>query len=407
MLLLAAAAIVLSISSFAASSVDGVVVSVVVDRNSGITPQGSFSAVNGIDNKSYYIYARTQSWFEEWQYRWSDWNTASPNFGFKSFDATIIIPAKASVPTSSNTTLYIPDFYMVFGFTVSSVSDCYINFSNSSGQLKKVPLKASINNNIVSFDEASVELGSGSWSVSEVVISASFPSTVLISTTSYFALSGFEFSMTTSLSASDFISQQTQDIIKNDVVPAVDNLNNTMNNVNSSVEDVNKAVAAVGQAVQQGNNKLTELNNAVNELPNDVVAALDQKAEQEVNDLTNAADEALDDINNLIFGEDGFKFDTFTAALDSLKSSFTSTVRAESITFPAGKLPNFSFLPGSNTTLWEEQTIDIKGMLDKIPPVFLVVVRSFFSVSIIVAVILSLCKFLSSLINSNVDDSEE
>lgn len=408
LLLSAAAAFALSISSFAASDADGVSVSVVVDRDSGITPTLGLTGQNGLDNKFYTISSRTSKWITDWQYQWTDFYSSSSFFGFKSVNGSIHIPLKDfSVPSSMSTVLYIPDFYLVFGFDVTFVTSCSIDFYDGASKTVTVNLTPTLSNRIVGFDEVSVNLGSGAWRISQIYIKFVAPNTVLTSSSSTLAISGFELFLTSSLSVSDFISQQTQDIIKNDVVPALDNMNQTMNDVNSSVEDVNQSVQAVEQAVQQGNQKLTELNNAVNNLPADVVSALDQKAEQEVDDLNNAADEALDDINNLIFGDGGFKFDTFTSALDSLKASFTSTVRADSITFPAGKLPNFPFLSGSNTTLWEEQTIDIKGMLDKLPPVFLVIVRSFFSISIIVAVIFSLCKFLSSLINSNVDDSEE
>lgn len=414
MLLSAAASFALSISSFAASDTpsDGVVVSVIVDRDSGITPVGVFSGVNGMDNQSYSITPLYKDWSEAWQYRWSHWTTSSSLFGFKSFSAYITIPVNLSVPRSSKTTLFIPSFYIVANGILSSSSDVpfsNVTFQNEKGDIQTVNLTPSITdtNSIIAFDDTSVELGDGSWTVTNIILRCQISPTIFTSVNGYFGLSGFEFSMTTSLSVSDFISQQTQDIIKNDVLPAVENMNQSINDVNSSVEDVNQSVQAVNESVKQGNQKLTQLNNAVNNLPSDVVSALDQKAEQEVDDLTNAADEALDDINNLIFGDDGFKFDTFTSALDSLKASFTSTVRADSITFPAGKLPNFPFLSGSNTTLWEEQTIDIKGMLDKLPPVFLVVVRSFFSITIIVAVIVSLCKFLNSLINSDSDESEE
>lgn len=414
MLLSAAAAFALSISSFAASDTpsDGVVVSVTVDRDSGIIPYGYFSGVNGMDNQSYSISPLYKDWSEAWQYRWSQWTTSASLFGFKSFSASIIIPVNLSVPRSSKTTLFIPSFYIVANGILNSSSDVpfsTVTFQNEKGVIQTVNLTPSTTdtNSIISFDDISVELGDGSWFVKDIVLRVQISPTVFTSVNGYFGLSGFEFSMTTSLSVSDFISQQTQDIIKNDVLPAVNNMNQSINDVNSSVEDVNQSVQAVNESVKQGNQKLTELNNAVNNLPSDVVSALDQKAEQEVDDLTNAADEALSDLNDLIFGDSGFRFDTFSDALNSLKASFTSTDLAESITFPAGKLPDFPFLSGVNKNLWEEQTVDIKGMLDKIPYPFLIIARSVFSISIIVAVFFSLCRFLDSLINSNSDESEE
>lgn len=414
MLLLAAAAFALSISSFAASDTpsDGVVVSVTVDRDSGITPYGYFSGVNGMDSQSYSITPLYKDWSEAWQYRWSQWTTSASLFGFKSFSASIIIPVNLSVPRSSKTTLFIPGFYIVANGILSSSADVpfsNVTFQNEKGVIQTVNLTPSITdtNSIISFDDTSVELGEGSWVVKDIILRCQISPTVFTSSSGYFGLAGFEFSMTTSLSVSDFISQQTQDIIKNDVLPAVNNMNQSINDVNSSVEDVNQSVQAVNESVKQGNQKLTQLNNAVNNLPSDVVSALDQKAEQEVDDLNNAADEALSDLNDLIFGDSGFRFDTFSDALNSLKASFTSTNLAESITFPAGKLPDFPFLSGLNKNLWEEQTVDIKGMLDKIPYPFLIIARSVFSISIIVAVFLSLCRFLDSLINSDSDESEE
>ena len=413
-LLSAAAAFALSISSFAASDTpsDGVVVSVTVDRDSGITPVGVFSGVNGMDSQSYSITPLYKDWSEAWQYRWSQWTTSASLFGFKSFSAYITIPVNLSVPRSSKTTLFIPGFYIVANGILSSSSDVpfsNVTFQNEKGDIQTVNLTPSITdtNSIIAFDDTSVYLGDGSWTVTNIILRCQISPTVFVSANGYLGLSGFEFSMTTSLSVSDFISQQTQDIIKNDVLPAVNNMNQSINDVNSSVEDVNQSVQAVNESVKQGNQKLTQLNNAVNNLPSDVVSALDQKAEQEVDDLNNAADEALSDLNDLIFGDSGFRFDTFSDALNSLKASFTSTNLAESITFPAGKLPDFPFLSGVNKNLWEEQTVDIKGMLDKIPYPFLIIARSVFSISIIVAVFLSLCRFLDSLINSDSDESEE
>lgn len=407
MLLSAAAAVALSISSFAASPTDGVSVSVVVDRDSGITPSGHFAGINGLDNKTYPITASEKGWFTDWQYRWAGWSSSASLFGFKSFSGYIEIPVNLSVPKSSTTTFYVPDFYFVAGFSLNSTSFDYADlyFRDPSNEIiKVVPVKCTIDNNIVGFDQTSFELGEGSWIVDKIVVSFVIDTIVLTGMSQYFGISGFEFSMTTSLSVSEFISQQTQDIIKNDVLPAVNNMNQSINDVNSSVEDVNQSVQAVGEAVKQGNQKLTELNNAVNDLPDDIVSALDKKAAQEVDDLTNAADEALDELKNLIFGDGGFKFDTFTAALDSLKSSFTSSARADSITFPAGRMPNFN---GGTYTLWEEQEVDIKGMINNFPTVFVTIFRSIFSIIIIVAIIRSLMHFLDSLINADSEESEE
>lgn len=389
----------MSFCSFASSDTpsDGVVVSVVVDRDSGITPVGEFTGIHGIDNESYILSPQSKQWVSDWQYRWSNWTSGASGYGFKNFTSIITIPVNASVPRSSKTTLYVPFFYILPGFTVkqSNISRARITFFNKDNNfIKLLDLNATVDSsNIISIDDSSVELGEGSWIVKDIELRFSFDNVVLInSSTDYFALSGFEFSMTTSLSVSDFISQQTQEIIKNDVLPAVENMNQSINDVNSSVEDVNQSVQAVEQAVQQGNQKLTQLNNAVNNLPANVVSALDEKAQQEKNDFVDSVNENSDAVMQEI--EKILPLTSFRQSLSTLATSFANESRTNTLKLPQGKLPESL----GGVVLWEEQEVPISTVFNKIPVALVYVCQGVFTAALMWGALMYLYRLITSYI---------
>ena len=410
LLLAAASACALSVVSFAASDTpsDGVAVSVTVDSDSGITPVGEFTGIHGIDNKSYILSPQSKQWVSDWQYRWSNWTSGASGYGFKNFTSIITIPVNASVPRSSNTTLFVPFFYILPGFTVkqSNISRARITFFNKDNNvIKLLDLNATVDaSNIILIDDTSVELGEGSWIVKDIELRFSFDNVVLInSSTDYFALSGFQFSMTTSLSVSEFISQQTQDIIKNDVLPAVENMNQSINDVNSSVEEVNQSVQAVEQAVKQGNKEIQDFTNAFNESQNVThgkLDSLDTKLEELPNkigdefdaSLESAADKEKEEatstgnkyINDLLESVD-IDSASWLTAFNRLTDVLTSTSTECTITFPALSLPALT-LSGesfSGSSLTEEQEVDLTYYFNKyIPPIIFGIIRSLMTAAI-------------------------
>lgn len=391
--------------AFAASDTpsDGVVVSVTVDRDSGITPVGVFSGVNGMDNQSYSITPLYKDWSEAWQYRWSEWTTSASLFGFKSFSAYITIPVNISVPRSSKTTLFIPGFYIVVNGIINSSSDVpfsNVTFQNDKGDIQTVNLIPSITdtNSIIAFDDTSVELGEGSWTVTNIILRCQISPTVFTSANGYLGLSGFEFSMTTSLSVSDFISQQTQDIIKNDVLPAVENMNQSLNDVNSSVEDVNQSLQAVNESVKQGNQKLTQLNNAVNNLPSNVVSALDQKAKQETDEYVDKVNENSDAVMQEI--EKILPLTSFRQSLNTLAMAFSNESRTNTLKLPQAKLPES--LGGA--VLWEEQDFPIATVFDKIPVVLVYISQGVFTAALMWGALMYLYRLITSYIGGGSDE---
>ena len=398
LLLAAASACALSVVSFAASDTpsDGVVVSVTVDRDSGITPFGVFSGVNGMDNQSYSITPLYKDWSEAWQYRWSQWTTSASLFGFKSFSAYITIPVNISVPRSSKTTLFIPGFYIVANGILSSSADVpfsNVTFQNDKGDIQTVNLIPSITdtNSIIAFDDTSVELGEGSWTVTNIILRCRISPTVFTSANGYFGLSGFEFSMTTSLSVSDFISQQTQDIIKNDVLPAVNNMNQSINDVNSSVEDVNQSVQAVEQAVKQGNQNIKDLTKSVNDsfsqtnekldnLPNKIGdefdVSLESAADKEKEEAESTGNKYVNDLLDSVDIDSASWLTAFT----SLTNVLTSTSTDCTITFPALSLPSLSLSGESfgGSSLSEEKEIDLTSAYNEYIPSLIRNILSFF-----------------------------
>lgn len=423
LLLAAASACALSVVSFAASDTpsDGVAVSVVVDRDSGITPVGEFNGIHGIDNQSYILIPQSKQWVSDWQYRWTDWTSgASSGFGFKNFTSTITIPVNASVPRSSNTTLFVPFFYILPGFTVkqSNISRARITFFNKDNNvIKLLDLNATVDSsNIILIDDTSIELGEGSWIVKDIELRFSFDNVVLINSSSdYFALSGFQFSMTTSLSVSEFISQQTQDIIKNDVLPAVENMNQTINNVNSSVQDVQQSVDAVGEAVKQCNKeiadfsesfnqsqdithgKLDSLDTKLEELPNKIGdefdASLESAADKEKEEATSTGNKYINDLLDSV----DIDSSSWLTAFDRLINVLTSTDTKCEITFPALSLPALELSGESSKEipLSREKKIDLTGAyIEYVPPV----IRNLLKVTFTVAICIYLFREVSEFV---------
>lgn len=275
---------------------------------------------------------------------------------FKSFSADIYFPVNMAVPLSESNIVYIPDFYFVytnFGLSVT-LQGLYFDFMQlDTGFVKVVELNSFTTidreNRIIACDGTSVELGTGNWVISEVILLLRLTNTIIVSDFT-FGLSGFSFSLTSSISFSDYLSKQTQDILTNDVVPAVETLNNTMNNVNSSVQDVNNSVQNVDEAVQQGNKKLTEISDTLNNMPQSVVDALDKKANEEADEFSNEVSDNAEAVQKEI--EKVMPLMSFQDSLTMLSASFNNESRLDTLSLPQGKLPDFV----GGKVLWEKQT---------------------------------------------------
>lgn len=397
----------LAVPCFAAEDSLSTVQNFVFNRDSGIVPTASFSGVSGMDDKTYGLTANTKGWQSDFLYQWSNFSSPSSYFAFKTFNSSIYIPVNIPVPLSESNVVYIPDFYFVYtGMGDNPVLSAFqLNFVDSSNSYQETISLKSVtsidsNNRIITCEGASVELGTGNWVLNSIRFGLSIGNTVVVSSPDFsFGLSGFSFTLTSSITFSDYLTKQTQDILTNEVVPAVETLNNTMNNVNSSVQDVNDSVQSVEEAVSQGNQKLTEISETLDNMPQSVVDALDSKANEEAEEFSSEVDkksqEALEEIEKVMPLTD------FQTSLTSLATSFGNESRLDTLTFPAGKLPDSI---GGGVVLWEEQEIPISSTINKFPTVFVTIVRAFLEVVLMWSALYYLYRLISSCFGKGSSD---
>lgn len=397
----------LAVPCFASGDSLSTVQNFVLNRDSGIVPVASFSGVSGMDNNTYGLTANTKGWQSDSLYQWSNFSSPSSYFAFKTFNSSIYIPVNIPVPLSESNVVYIPDFYFVYtGMGDNPVLSAFqLNFVDSSNSYQEsINLKSvtsiDSNNRIITCEGSSVELGTGNWVLQSIRFGISIGSTVIVSNSDFsFGLSGFSFTLTSSITFSDYLTKQTQDILTNEVVPAVETLNNTMNNVNSSVQDVNTAVQAVDEAVSQGNQTLTEISQTLEDMPQSVVDALDSKANEEAEEFSIEVDEksqeALEEIEKVMPLTD------FQTSLTALATSFGNESRLDTLTFPAGKLPDSI---GGGVVLWEEQEIPISSTINKFPTVFVTIVRAFLEIVLMWSALYYLYRLISSCFGKGSED---
>lgn len=397
----------LAVPCFAAEDSLSTVQNFVFNRDSGIVPVASFSCVSGMDNSTYGLTANTKGWQSDSLYQWSNFSSPSSYFAFKTFNSSIYIPVNIPVPLSESNVVYIPDFYFVYtGMGDNPVLSAFqLNFVDSSNSYQEsINLKSvtsiDSNNRIITCEGSSVELGTGNWVLQSIRFGISIGSTVIVSNSDFsFGLSGFSFTLTSSITFSDYLTKQTQDILTNEVVPAVETLNNTMNNVNSSVQDVNDSVQSVEEAVSQGNQTLTEISQTLEDMPQSVVDALDSKANEEAEEFSIEVDEnsqeALEEIEKVMPLTD------FQTSLTALATSFGNESRLDTLTFPAGKLPDSI---GGGVVLWEEQEIPISSTINKFPTVFVTIVRAFLEIVLMWSALYYLYRLISSCFGKGSED---
>lgn len=397
----------LAVPCFAAEDSLSTVQNFVFNRDSGIVPVASFSGVSGMDSNTYGLTANTKGWQSDSLYQWSNFSSPSSYFAFKTFNSSIYIPVNIPVPLSESNVVYIPDFYFVYtGMGDNPVLSAFqLNFVDSSNSYQEsINLKSvtsiDSNNRIITCEGTSVELGTGNWVLQSIRFGISIGSTVIVSNSDFsFGLSGFSFTLTSSITFSDYLTKQTQDILTNEVVPAVETLNNTMNNVNSSVQEVNDSVLSVEEAVSQGNQKLTEISETLDNMPQSVVDALESKSEEEVKEFESSVDEnsaaALDEIEKVM------PLMSFQESLTTLSSAFNNETRLDTLILPRAKLPDNI---GGGKVLWEEQVVPITENINKFPTVFVTLSRAVFEAGLMWGALMYLYNTIKSCFGDNFDE---
>ena len=393
----------LSVPCFAAEDSLSTVQNFVFNRDSGIVPTASFSGVSGMDDRTYGLTANIKGWQSDSLYQWSNFSSSSSYFAFKTFNSSIYIPVNIPVPLSESNVVYIPDFYFVYtGMGDNPVlSSFQLNFVDSSNSYQEsINLKSvtsiDSNNRIITCEGTSVELGTGNWVLKSIRFGLSIGNTVVVSSPSFsFGLSGFSFTLTSSITFSDYLTKQTQDILTNEVVPAVETLNNTMNNVNSSVQDVNTSVQAVEDAVSQGNQTLTEISETLDKMPESVLNALESQAVEEVEQFESSVEDGKQEILDVLDGT--FQLSSISDNFKKLFTAFAYDGYTTSLTFPGASLP----AQFGGQTLWEEQQIEFDSFFSQFPSVFLILVRSVFTLSILFGCLKYVIGIVHKAMNAN------
>lgn len=393
----------LAVPCFAAEDSLSTVQNFVFNRDSGIVPTASFSGVSGMDDKTYTLTPLSKGWESEWLYKFSNFTSPSDYFAFKSFISYVYIPVNMPVPLSESNILYIPDFYFILTGAGSSFGIGGFNFAftnSETGSTKYISLRDYVSydtiSGIITVSESSIDLGVGNWVLERVVLNFSTTSAVVISPSDFsVSLSGFSFTLTSSITFSDYLTKQTQDILTNDVVPAVETLNNTMNNVNSSVQDVNTAVQSVEEAVSQGNQKLTEISKTLDNMPESVLNALESQASEEVEQFESSVEDGKQEILDVLDGT--FELSSISDNFKKLFAAFAYDGYTTSLTFPGASLP----VQFGGHILWEEQQIDFDSFFSRFPSVFLILVRSVFTLSILFGCLKYVIGIVHKAMNAN------
>lgn len=393
----------LAVPCFAAEDSLSTVQNFVLNRDSGIVPILSLTGVSGMDDKTYTLTPFSKGWDSEWLYKWSNFTSPSDYFAFKTLISYVTIPVNMAVPLSETNTFYIPDFYFILSgagssFVLSSFNIFLTNSQTGSNEIIRLIDYVSYDttSGIITVSDSSHDLGTGNWVLSKIVLNFAVGSAAVVSVSDFsVSLSGFSFTLTSSITFSDYLTKQTQDILTNEVVPAVDTLNNTMNNVNSSVQDVNDSVQAVEEAVSQGNQKLTEISETLDNMPESVLNALESQAVEEVEQFESSVEDGKQEILDVLDGT--FQLSSISDNFKKLFAAFAYDGYTTSLTFPGASLP----AQFGGQTLWEEQQIEFDSFFSQFPSVFLILVRSVFTLSILFGCLKYVIGIVHKAMNAN------
>lgn len=241
-----------------------------------------------------------------------------------------------------------------------------LNFVDSSNSYQEsINLKAvtsiDSNNRVITCEGASLELGTGNWVLESIRFGLSIGNTVVVSSPDFsFGLSGFSFTLTSSITFSDYLTKQTQDILTNEVVPAVETLDN---------------------------------------MPQSVVDALESKSEEEVKEYESSVDEnsaaAVDEIEKVM------PLMSFQESLTTLSSAFNNETRLDTLILPRAKLPDNI---GGGKVLWEEQVVPITDNINKFPTVFVTLSRAVFEAGLMWGTLTYLYNIIKSCFGDNFDE---
>lgn len=393
----------LAVPCFAAEDSLSTVQNFVLNRDSGIVPILSLTGVSGMDDITYTLTPFSKGWDSEWLYKWSNFTSPSDYFAFKTLISYVTIPVNMAVPLSETNTFYIPDFYFILSgagssFVLSSFNIFLTNSQTGSNEIIRLIDYVSYDttSGIITVSDSSHDLGTGNWVLSKIVLNFAVGSAAVVSVSDFsVSLSGFSFTLTSSITFSDYLTKQTQDILTNEVVPAVDILNNTMNNVNSSVQDVNDSVQAVEEAVSQGNQKLTEISETLDNMPESVLNALESQAVEEVEQFESSVEDGKQEILDVLDGT--FQLSSISDNFKKLFAAFAYDGYTTSLTFPGASLP----AQFGGQTLWEEQQIEFDSFFSQFPSVFLILVRSVFTLSILFGCLKYVIGIVHKAMNAN------
>lgn len=238
-----------------------------------------------------------------------------------------------------------------------------LSLFNSSGQLVKTVSISKLGSESDYWTTGVIELSSD-IDLSHFLIQASFSGSQLSSTAPSFRLRYdlLPITITFDRTIAEAYSQATYTIIQNDLIPTVEN-----------IEQSAQIIIQGQQVIQKG---ISSIESSIDELPNNIVGALESQAEKDADNFESAVEEnsgkALEEIEKVL------PLKSFSDSLKLLSNSFSYEGRTESIVFPGASLPSFA----GGSVLWEEQTIPISETINKFPTVFIIIVRAVFEVAL-------------------------
>lgn len=260
-----------------------------------------------------------------------------------------------------------------------------LSLFNSSGQLVKTVSISKLGSESDYWTTGVIELSSD-IDLSHFLIQASFSGSQLSSTAPSFRLRYdlLPITITFDRTIAEAYSQATYTIIENDLIPTVENIEQSAQTIIQGQQAIQQGISSVESSMNEGfsnlessvNNGFSNIESSIDELPNNIVGALESQAEKDADNFESAAEEnsgkALEEIEKVL------PLKSFSDSLKLLSNSFGYEGRTESIVFPGASLPSFA----GGSVLWEEQTIPISESINKFPTVFIIIVRAVFEVAL-------------------------
>ena len=175
-----------------------------------------------------------------------------------------------------------------------------LSLFNSSGQLVKTVSISKLGSESDYWTTGVIELSSD-IDLSHFLIQSSFSGSQLSSTAPSFRLRYdlLPITITFDRTIAEAYSQATYTIIENDLIPTVENIEQSAQTIIQGQQAIQEGISSVESSMNEGfsnlessvNNGFSNIESSIDELPNNIVGALESQAEKDADNFESAAEE--------------------------------------------------------------------------------------------------------------------